>query len=193
MRLRLLDLCKSFFDREPDAEKLGRWRGIFGALARTEVSPEFDQEVSCLVRLLWKKSLKELQGEYRRILRDTCMLEPGGPTASSFRKDLDPREVVGGIRELMAEAGLVSNHAAKAPEDGLLVLLDILAALVEEEKAGDERRARELQVTLLDEYLVPLAEGFAEMLRTRKADFFSHCGNLLCGYLALEMELAAGR
>ena len=45
IRLRFIDLAKSFFVEEPDAEKMSRWRGTFSALTKEQVSPRFDSAV----------------------------------------------------------------------------------------------------------------------------------------------------
>ena len=194
VRLRLLDLFKSFFGEEPDAEKLARWRGIFAALARAEISPAFDTEAGTIAGLLWEKSLSELQHEYCRVFTNLFAGRPVATTASFYRHDRNDGETLAGIREIMAEAGLVRDPSATAPADSLMVLLDILAALVEAEKNEDEPPARELSARLVAEFLVPLAENLTAALKaSAHADFYMHCGRLLCSYLELEMELVDER
>ena len=198
VRLRLLDLCKSFFDTAPDAEKLARWRGIFAALAGAKVTSAFDREAGVIASLLWAKSLARLQHEYYRVLagplgagRIATLKKEGPVTAASFRRDdLCRPEPLTGIRELMAEAGLARNPAATVPEGSLVALLDIMAALVEEESAEGDW-PRELQGRLLAGFLLPLAERLVRALEQNiHADFYLRCSRLLCSYLELEMELA---
>jgi len=194
VRLRLLDLFKSFFGEEPDAEKLARWRGIFAALARAQVSPAFDRGAGTIAGLLWEKSLNELQHEYCHVFTNPFVGRPVATTASFYRHGRNDGETLAGVLEIMAEAGLARDLSATAPADSLVVLLDILAALVEAEKDEDEQRARELSARLVADFLVPLAEDLTAALKANgHADFYLHCGRLLCGYLALEMELVDER
>lgn len=193
VRLRLLDLFKSFFDKEPDAEQLARWRGILAALAQTEVSPAFDNEAGTIAGLLWEKNLNELQNEFYRVFISPVAEGPV-TTISYHRSDRQYLEYLQGVHKIMAEAGFARDPAATAPEGSLVVLLDILAALVEDEKAEVAWRARELQGRLLIEFLVPLAGRLARALSERDcADFYFRCTRLLCSYLELEMELADDR
>ncbi len=195
VRLRLIDLCKSFFDKEPDVEKLARWRGIFAALAGAEVDPAFDRESDEIAELLWKKSLPGLQREYFRVIAGPYD-EPGDRPAvtvfSFHRNGCRFHETREGIRQLMEEAGIARAPAVAEPEDSLVVLLDILAVLVEEERTGEGWRARQLQGRLLVDYLVPLAHQMAGVLEENEhADFYLRCSRLLCSYLDLETELIA--
>ena len=194
VRLRLLDLFKSFFGEEPDAEKLARWRGIFAALTRAQVSPAFDSGAGTIADLLWGKSLRELQHEYCLVFANPSAGRRVATTVSFYRHDRNDGEVLAGIREIMAEAGLARDPLATAPADSLVVLLDILAALVEAEKDEDEPQARELTARLVTEFLVPLAENLTAVLKVNAhADFYMHCGRLLRSYLDLEMELVDER
>ena len=194
VRLRLLDLFKSFFGEEPDAEKLARWRGIFAALARAQVSPAFDREAGMISELLWGKSLSELQHEYCNVFANPFAGRRVTTIASFYRHDRNDGETLAGIRAIMTEAGLARDPSATAPADSLVVLLDILAALIEAEKDADEPQARELSARLVAEFLVPLAENLTAALKgTAHADFYLHCGLLLCSYLDLEMELVDER
>lgn len=191
VRLRFLDLCKSFFVDEPDAERMGRWRGTFSALAREQVSPRFDDAVGHISRILWEKRLKELQSEYYRLFVDSCGGGPVAMTASSRYNGRSSSQTLVDIRDLMAEAGLRKHPSVTLPEDSLVVMLDTFASLVEEEKNGDELWARQWQGRLLEEFLKPSAEQLAAALRTHEhADFYSHCCRVLCSYLDLEQGLA---
>lgn len=194
VRLRFLDLCKSFFVEEPDAERMGRWRGTFSALARERVSPRFDDAVGHISRILWEKRLKELQREYYRLFVDPCGGGPVAMTASSRHTGRGGRggcQALVDIRDLMAEAGLRKHPSVTLSEDSLVVMLDTFASLVEEEKNGDGLWARQWQGRLLEEFLQPSAEQLAAALRTHEhADFYSHCCRVLCSYLDLEQGLA---
>lgn len=190
IRLRFLDLFKSFFVEEPDAERMSRWRGTFSALAREQINPGFDDAVRHVARTLWQKRLKDLQSEYYYLFVDPF---GGGlaTTASFYQNDCSGRQALAGIRGLMAEAGLRKGPTVTQPEDSLVVLLDTFASLVEEEKNGDGQRARQWQGRLLEEFLQPLAVQLAATLRDNEyADFYSNCSRVLCSYLDLEKGLA---
>ncbi len=62
VRLRFLDLIKSFFMSEPDAEKMSRWRGMFAALDKEQVSPGMDRAVRRLNDFFSRQNLKSLKG-----------------------------------------------------------------------------------------------------------------------------------
>lgn len=64
VRLRFVDLIKSFFQAEPDAENMSRWRGTFAALAKEQVNPIFDGAVQDICRMLNEKNLIDIQNEY---------------------------------------------------------------------------------------------------------------------------------
>lgn len=190
VRLRFLDLFKSFFVDEPDAERMGRWRGTFSALAREQVSPCFDDAVRHISRILWQKRLKDLQGEYYYLFVDPF---GGGlaTTASSGQNGCGDNQMLLDIRGLMAEAGLRKNPAVTQPEDSLVVMLDTFASLVEEERNGDGPRARQWQGRLLEEFLHPLVERLdADLRGNEHAEFYSHCCRVLGSYLDLEKGLA---
>lgn len=194
VRLRFLDLCKSFFVEEPDAERMGRWRGTFSALAREQVSPRFDDAVGQISRILWEKRLKELQSEYYQLFVEPSGGAPVATTASSCQNGRSGRsssQALVDIRGLMAEAGLRKHPSVTLPEDSLVVMLDAFASLVEEEKNGDGVWARQWQGRLLEEFLQPSADQLAAALQTNEhADFYSHCCRMLCSYLDLEKGLA---
>ena len=63
IRLRLIDLIKSFFVDKPDGELLSRWRGTFSALAKEQISPQLDKAVRDVSRQLGQKSLETIQDE----------------------------------------------------------------------------------------------------------------------------------
>lgn len=190
VRLRLVDLFKSFFAEEPDAEKLARWRGIFAALAGARVSRDFDRGKVRITDLLWTKNLIELQQEYRQLSTSPYGGQPLPTLATSSRHDRHDRDRLAEIRIIMAEAGLVRAPAAPAAADSLMVPLDTLAALIEMEKEAGEAPARELAARLVRRLLVPLAENLRTALqRGGPADFYLHCGRLLGSYLELELAL----
>ena len=70
VRLRFIDLMKSFFISQPDAERLSRWRGTFAALIKDQVSPEIDSAARELNEQLISKKLEDLQDEYYALFTD---------------------------------------------------------------------------------------------------------------------------
>lgn len=191
VRLRCLDLLKSFFQAEPDAEHLSRWRGIFTALAREQVNPLFDGAVRDICRMLEEKSLIEIQNEFYALFINPFSHTPVNTLASYY---LDGRcfgRTLAALRGFLQEAGLRREEGVVDSEDSLVMLLDILAGLIEEEKSTGSDRARQLQARLLTEYLEPFIREFAAAINLIDTGcFYASCCRLLRGYLELEKGLA---
>lgn len=191
VRLRCLDLMKSFFEAEPDAEKLSRWRGIFSALARERIAPHFDGAVADICRMLKEKSLHELQHEYYELFINPFSGSSVPAMASCYLDGRGFGRTLVSLRGFLQEAGLKREEGVAASEDSLPILLDILASLIEEQKVADSHRVRQLQGRLLTGYLAPFAREFSEAIdRIDTAVFYASCSRLLCGYLDLEKGLA---
>ncbi|MCP4339247.1 MAG: molecular chaperone TorD family protein [Desulfobulbaceae bacterium] len=190
VRFRFLDLIKSFFALEPDAERMSRWRGTFSALAKEQVSPRFDNAVKEMSRALNDKTLKELKEEYYKLFVnpfDGTMVET---TASYYLNGRSYDQALVDLRSLMNEAGLQKDQAVTDPEDSLVVMLDTFTSLVEEEKVGGGDKSRELQGKMLEEFLEPFTEKFTATLKENEhADFYYLCCRILGGYLDLEKSL----
>ena len=190
VRLRFLDLIKSFFVEEPDAELMSRWRGTFSALAQEQVSPRFDNAVKEMSRALNDKSLKELKEEYYRLFVnpfDGGMVEI---TASYYLNGRSYDQALVAVRSLMDEAGLRKDESITEPEDSIAVMLDTFASLVEEEKVGSSEKNRQLQAKMLEDFLEPFTEKFTATLKeSEHADFYYLCCRILGGYLDLEKSL----
>jgi TorA maturation chaperone TorD len=190
VRLRFLDLIKSFFAAEPDSEMMSRWRGTFSALALEQVSPRFDNGVKKIARALSDKTLKELQEEYYTLFInpfDDGLVET---TASYYLNGRSYDLALVDIRTLMHEAGVQKDEGVSLPEDSLVVMLDTFASLVEEEKSGGGEKIKKLQGRLLEEFLEPFTEKFTATLQNNEhADFYYLCCLILGGYLDLEKSL----
>jgi TorA maturation chaperone TorD len=190
VRLRFLDLIKSFFMAEPDSEMMSRWRGTFSALSQEQVSPRFDKAVNEMSRALNDKSLKELQEEYYKLFVnpfDGGMVET---TASYYLNGRSYDQALVNIRGLMIEAGIQRDKGVTDPEDSLVVMLDTFASLIDEEKAGAGEQVRQLQGRLLEEFLEPFTDKFTAALKENEhADFYYLCSRILSGYLDLEKNL----
>lgn len=192
VRLRFLDLLKSFFVREPDAEKLGRWRGTFAALAGAQIHPDIDLPARECSRLLDSKGLQGLQEEYYRLFTDPFGEKKVDTTASYYLDGQNFGWTLASLRSFLDEARLAKGAEVRESEDSLVVMLDILMSLVEEEKQTGSTPARALQTRLLEEYLIPFALGFDSAMEANDdAEFYRACSRFLCGYLDLEKELSS--
>lgn len=189
IRLRFLDLLKSFFAEEPDAERVSRWRGIFTALSQEQINQQIDTAIATLVELLNNKDLKDLKTEYYALFTDPFSEELLPLNASYFLdgKNFGPSLVR--YRELLKTAQLVKVDEVADPDDSLLLMLDVLVALIEEEKHGSGQ-TKELQSQLLRQFLLPTVEHLnAEAVKNPKADFYRQCFIFLNEYMELEKSL----
>lgn len=192
VRLRFIDLVKSFFVEEPDAEKMSRWRGTFSALRKEQVSPRFDSAVQEISRALGERNLEELQAEYYQLFTDPFEGANIESNASYYFNGRSYGEALVEMRALMDEAGIVKIDDVSEPEDSLVVMLDTFASLVEEEKKDSSAKVKELQARLLKDFLEPFADKFTAQLKDHKqCDFYYLCCRVLGGYLDLEKSLVA--
>ena len=191
VRLRFLDVCKSFFDAAPDAQRMARWRGIFAALLKERVEPVLDRTVRDLFDLLNLMSLAGLQDEYYRLFVDPFSETHVPVTASEYREGRSYGLTLAELRGFLQEAGILKAETVFEAEDSLIVMLDVMARLVESEQEAFEE-ARRRQAELLDSYLEPLVEGFtAALTEIDEAKFYPVCARFLKGYLGLEKGLSA--
>ncbi len=190
VRLRFLDLSKSFFQGEPDAEKISRWRGTFSSLVQEQVSPGFDRAVRELSEALSLKNLKELKEEYYNLFIDPFDGAPVNTCASFYFDGRSFGQSLVEIRDLFHEAGIQKAESVTEPEDSLVVMLDSFASLLEEEKISDGDNVKQLQARLFTEFLYPFSNKFSEALtKNTEAVFFAVCGRFLLEYLELERGL----
>jgi TorA maturation chaperone TorD len=190
VRLRFLDLLKSFFQDEPDAERMSRWRGIFAAIAREQINPQLDAVIIGLGEILNKKDLQELKNEYYALFTDPYSNHPVPLNASHYLdgKDFGPSLV--SYRELLKTARLIKDKTITESEDTLLIMLDTLVTLIEEEKSEGAEQARDFQNQLLQQFLFPTARQILKNISSNtEADFYKKCTQFLCEYLELEQGL----
>ena len=189
IRLRFIDLFKSFFVDKPDAEKLGRWRGIITALVREDIDPSFNRAVQTMDETLTSNNLRELQEEHYRLFVDPFN-EHQVHTSASFYHDghaFGPTLIR--YRDFLQEAGIKLHEDVHEPDDSLVLLLDALATLIERE-AENRHKSRNQQAVLLNRFLLPLGREFAKALRKNpEARFYTTCAELLWSYLELEKGL----
>ncbi len=190
IRLRLIDLVKSFFLGEPDAEKMSRWRGTFSALARESVNPLFDQAVRDILSSLQLKNLEELQHEYYKLFTDP-FTDKGLCTAASFYLDGRTHDkTLVNLRTFLREQQIVKSDGVIETEDSITVMLDILIRLIEGEDKMEKGASLKSQEELLGTYLVPFSEKLKEACEKNEfADFYKACCRFFCGYLELEKGL----
>lgn len=189
VRLRLIDLIKSFFQTEPDAEKMSRWRGTFSALVKEQVNPIFDGAVRDLHRMLNEMSLMDIKNEYYELFTNPFSQAQVNTMASWYLDGRSFGESLVALRSFLTQAGLERAEGVVESEDSLPMLLDILENLIEEER--ENRNARNLQARLITTWLGPLAIAFTSAVEGNDtARFYRACCRLLCGYLDLEKGLA---
>ncbi|MEJ2057888.1 MAG: molecular chaperone TorD family protein [Desulfofustis sp.] len=153
VRLRLIDLIKSFFLEKPDAELLSRWRGTFSALSKEQISPLLDNSVRNLSRQLGEKSLEDIQDEYYALFVDPFGEDAINLIASQHFDGRNYGETLILIRDIFKQAGIAKNKTVADPEDSLPVLFDLLGTLVEMEKDGED--TSESQDELTQTFLAP--------------------------------------
>jgi len=190
VRLLFVDLLKSFYQSEPDSERMSRWRGTFSALAKEQVSPLFDSAVMELHGQLNEMSLTDIQREYYELFTNPFSKSQVNTLASYYLDGRSFGESLVELRSLLAEAKLEREEGVVDSEDSLPMLLDIFARLIEEEKNTDSDTIRQLQGRLLRDYLEPFSKQFSEAVNGAEvAKFYRSCCRLLCGYLDLEKSL----
>ncbi len=189
IRLRFIDLFKSFFIDTPDAEKLGRWRGIISALRKENIDPAFDQAVRTMDDLLAKNNLSDLMQEHYRLFVDPFNEHLVHTSASFYNDGHAFGTTLIRYRDFLQEAGIKLHENVHEPDDSLVLILDALATLIEREKKNlHESRAH--QAILVNQYLLPLCLDFASGLCDNpEAVFYKSCGELLCRYIDLEKGL----
>lgn len=187
VRLRFVDLIKSFFLNQPDAERMSRWRGTFSALSKERVSPGFDRSVKEILGFLETKKLFELQDEYYHLFTDPFSEEQINTAASFYIDGRSYGQTLVDLRSLLAEAGFVKKDEVSESEDSLVVMLDVMIRLIEEEKNTGSDLVKQLQAKLLWNYLAPFSEKLKDACEAQEsAVFYQACCALFVAYLDLE-------
>ncbi len=189
VRLRFLDLGKSFFTAQPDAAVLGRWRGIITALEKESISPALDRSVQQLAGMLAEMQLEQIREEYYTLFDDPFSRNQVEMFASCHIDGKRYGQTLVAFREFLKTARIGKIKGVTDSEDSLVIILDVLVTLIEEnQKNGAENQA--LQEQLLNSFLLPLSELFADKLREKEvAHFYSGCADFLAAYLVLEKGL----
>ena len=189
VRLRFLDLLKSFFQETPDAERISRWRGIFAALNKEQINQQLDAVINQLGGMLDSKDLHELREEYYDLFTDPYSKHLLPVNASYYLDGKNFGPALVRYRELLKKSQLVKEASVTDSEDSLLLMLDTLVTLVEEEKQGSAL-ARKTQDLLLQHFLLPTVHHMNKNVKDNpKADFYKKCIAFLYAYLELEQGL----
>lgn len=190
VRLRLIDLVKSFFIGEPDAEKMSRWRGTFAALTKERVNSIFDKGAQDILDYLEKNSLETLQEEYYKLFTDPFTDKGLSTSASQYLDGRSHGQTLVKLRSLLSDIGVMKNEGVIETEDSLVVLLDIYHRLIEKEDQFIDGTTQKHLEELLNTYLLPLSAKLSEASATNDfACFYEACVQFLCGYLEMEKEL----
>jgi len=189
IRLRFLDLLKSFFDREPDDARLKTWQEVFAGLATEQINPAMDSAARNLDTLLASMSADEIREEFYELFIDPFSSHSVGMTLSYYRDGHDFGRSLVELRDLLSGAGIVRATDTDQSEDSLLVLLDILACLIREEE-NDPDFDPGHAARLLKSFLEPLTDYLnTAMQENDRARFFQACTRFLSGYIDLEKGL----
>ena len=189
IRLRLIDLIKSFFVDKPDAELLSRWRGTFSALSKEQVAPLLDKAVRDVSRQLGEKSLEAIQDEHYSLFVDPFGENHVNLIASHYFDGRNYGETLVAIRDVFLASKVVKDAEVKDPEDSLVVIFDLLGTLIEMEKDGEQTATAQQQ--LIVDYLIPFLEKLGPAISNNpSADFYTAVVDFIVGYLDLEKGLS---
>ncbi len=189
VRLRFLDLTKSFFQEMPDAERLSRWRGIFAALDGEQVAQPLDTSIQELGELLLGTTLQDIQEEYQHLFVDPYSKDLLPLTASYYIDGMSFGPSLAELRQIMKRGQVIIESDSNSPEDALPVMLDTLIALIGQEAAG-ECDTGHLQNQLLQQFLIPSVSKIGERIADiSEAVFYQQCMRFLESYLDLELSL----
>ena len=189
VRLRFLDLLKSFFQDVPDAERLSRWRGIFAALDKEHVTQHLDTTIRQLGEVLADKSLQQIKDEHYTLFVDPYSNHLLPLTAAYYIDGKSFGPSLATFREILKQGQLIKESRITDPEDSLPIMLDALITLIQEEKQGS-MQTRHLQDQLLQQFLIPTVKHIRERISNNtEAEFYQKCVAFLGAYLELEQGL----
>lgn len=189
IRLRFLDILKSFFQAPPDSETLSRWRGIFTALEGKSVTQSLDVAIHGIGEVLIARTLSQIQDEFYRLFVDPYSKDTLPLNATYYLDGKSFGPSLAELREIMKQGRVIKETDISEPEDALPVMLDTLMALITDEIQGN-LDARALQNTLLQEFLIPTTKQIREQIQKRTdVIFYQQCTGFLSAYLELEQSL----
>ena len=189
VRRRFLDILKSFFVEEPDAERMSRWRGFFSALSQERINPMLDSAIRELDELLSTMNLDSIREEYYELFVNPFGDHIVQTTLSYYADGHDFGQSLVDLRSFLINADITKSEGLDQSEDSLVFLLDTLVTLIHDEEQEYDN-ARKKQAELLTLFLEPFSVHFNSALQQNgKAKFFEACGAFLIGYVDLEKGL----
>lgn len=189
IRLRLIDMIKSFFINKPDAELLSRWRGTFSALSKEQISPIMDNSVRHLNEQLSIKKLEDIQDEFYALFVDPFGDNHFNLYASHYFDGRNYGETLISIRQLFVDSSITKEVDVVDPEDSLPIMIDMLGTLIELEKDGTDTATYQQKLVL--SFLIPFVDKLKTEVDTNgSADFYRAAIEFVSGYLDLEKGLA---
>ena len=191
VRLRILDLIKSFFMDEPDEDKISIWKEVISTLTSESINPEMDKAVKELDKMLSEMPLDDLKDEYYELFTNPFSTNKVNTTLSYYENGHDFGQSLVDLRRFLINADITKSEGEglDESEDSLVFLLDTLITLINDEEQEHEN-ARKKQAELLTLFLEPFSVHFNSALQqNEKAKFFEACAAFLIGYVDLEKGL----
>ena len=148
IRLRFLDLLKSFFQDQPDAELLSRWRGIFAALDGQRITQKLDKATHELGELLSSMTLQQIKEEHYTLFVNPYSKQLLPLTAAYYIDGKSFGPSLARYRDILKEGQVIKESEFTDSEDSLPIMLDALITLINEEQKGSIH-SRHLQDQLL--------------------------------------------
>lgn len=189
IRLRILDLIKSFFITEPDEDKVKTWKEVIATLSSEKINPAMDAAVRKLNELLSTMQFKDLEEEHYDLFIDPFSKHIVQTTLSYYVDGHDFGQSLVDLRRFLLKAEITKKEGLDESEDSLVFLLDILATLIQDEE-DDSDNAKKKQSELLSTFLDPFSVHFNSALTGNdRAKFYEACAAFLSGYIDLEKGL----
>jgi TorA maturation chaperone TorD len=191
VRLHFIDVIKSLFISEPDADKFSNWRKFFAALVFEKINSSLEGSITLLNNMLSEKSLETIQDEYYQLFVNPYAENHLEMTLSSIIDGRNYGPALAELRGFLMEAAIEKIEKITESEDSLVVMLDSMATLIAVKNHNDGKEISCLnQDILLTKFLKPFSDKFLTCLqKNKKADFYVACAVFLNGYLDLEMVL----
>lgn len=189
VRLRLLDLIKSFFIDEPEKDRYEVWKEIVSSLTTEKINPTMDSAVRKLDDMLTTVEFDKLKEEYYDLFIDPFSEYLVQTTLSYYVDGHSFGQSLVDLRRFLLKAEITKAEGLDESEDSVVFLVDILATLIREEE-HDLDNAKKNQTKLLTQFLDPFSVHFNSALeKNKRAKFYEACAAFLSGYVDLEKGL----
>lgn len=191
VRLRFIDLIKSFFLTPPDADLMSRWRGVFNALAAERYTVPLDLSIASILSHLTNARLKDLQDEYHLLFSNSKRSDTSKTSIHKAPLHYDEgifASSTAGFELFLSGIGITRVQPCTGADNTLVLLLDILYTLIQSER--ENSLTEPCQAQLIDEFLMPLIGKLCQVAaRTREAVFYRECLNFSRSYIDIERTL----